>query len=321
MDLETRLADPAFDLIVPADGLARVQQRAAQIRRRRRLAAVVPTVAAVALAVPFVMGGSRHPSATLYGSNGPSPAPTLGWAPASQQLQTFCLLPPGGPFDGSTDLIGPTGDPIDNCARFWRHARHTDPPALIAYQDQYGQVHVQVKSDPLPEGAKALPAGAVQNAEAIQLDEALGDPIGLGPDHCRDEQAALSDAQRVVVTLGLRNWPVRVDESRKNPALAQCWGSSAYMKDHVVRVVAVDGDLDFSPVLEQIAKPLRASLTHCWSRATALDEVRSAIAGSSLSTEFKDLADIREVDTPGARCTVVHLNGGGNVIVTLRGPA
>ena len=319
MDIETRLADPAYDLPVPVDGMQRVQQRALRMRRRRRAVVLLPVVGVLGISAA-VLGHGGHRSTTLYGSvPTPSAAPVL--TPANQQLQTFCLLPEDAPVGGMTDLIGPTGDPIDNCARFWRHALHTEPPALVAYQDIYSNVYVQARSEPLPTGARLLPPGASQNAEAIELAEALGDPIGMGPDHCRDQRAAVADARKAVRLLGFRDWPVRVDESRSDRSAALCWGSAPDLRAHVVTVIGIEGDLDFPPVLEQIAKPLRASLTQCWSRAKALSEVNAAIAASSLKTEFKDLADIREVDVPGARCTVIRLSAGGGVTITLRGPA
>jgi hypothetical protein len=318
MDLETELSNPAFDLPVPHDGLARVHRQAAMMRMRRRAAVALPILAVVAIAVPLLASSER--SETLYGGNGPSPPPSPSRAPASQQLQTFCLLPEGGALAGSTDLIGPTGNPIDNCARFWRYARHTDPPALVAYQDSYGNVNVQPKAQPLPANALVLAPGTVQDAEAIELAEALGDPIGLGPDHCRDEQTALADARQVVQALGFSRWPVHVHQGA-TPAAQQCWGMAPDLKRHVVSVMAVGTGFDYPPVLEQIANPLRASLTQCWTRAKALSEVRAAVAASTLSAEFKSLVDVRQVDNPAARCTVVRLSAGGGIQITLRGHA
>ncbi len=326
MDLETVLSDPAFDLPVPPDALTRVRRQATRVRRRRHFALAVPVVALVALVVPLVVGtGSDRvvlygsPSATPEPSQSPEPLPTRG--PASDQLQTNCVLSDGGALSGSTDLIGPTGDPIDNCSRFWRYARHEEPPALVAYQNKYGSVFVQSKADPLPSDAVTLPAGVTQSAEAIVLTEALGDRIELGPDHCLTRQEAVNAATRVVDRVGIPGWPISVDESRTDSRKQQCWGFGAVPRRHDVRVVAEDGGFDYPAVLEQIAKPLRASLTECWSRNRALSEVKSAVARSSLKQEFKDLVYVRQVDDPGKTCTIIRMGGGGGIEFTLRGPA
>lgn len=317
MNIETALSDAAFDLPVPPDGLDRVRRQASRLRRRRHVAMAVPGIALVALLVPAVAPNGADRT-SLYGSPSPSPAQTRG--PVNQTLQTFCELPGGDRIPGRTDLIGPTGDPVDNCQRYWRHAMRAEPPALIAYQNEFGDVVVQPKHDPLPSDAVVLPPGARQATEAILLEEALGDPIGLGPDHCRTRQEAIVDATRVVARMGFKGWPVRVDDSRAVPTGPHCWSFAPSTRHHDIRVVAIEGRFDYPATLEQIAKPLRRSLTECWSRAKALTEVKEAVASSDLKQEFKDLVYIRQVDEPGRRCTLVRMGGGGGIELTLRGP-
>lgn len=319
MDLETALADPTLDLLAPPGALTEIHKRARTVRRRRRVTLALVAAAATALAVPIAVsrsGGS--PSANLYADTSPTPTPTRG--PVAQQLQTFCVLSPGGTWSGPTDLIGPTGDPIDNCRRFWQHVRHAPAPGLIAYQDRYGQVFVQAKDEPLPLDAKVLPEGARQDDEAIELMEALGDPIELGTDHCRDKATAVADAQRVISSLGFKNWPVQPEEDSTQDS-TQCWGSAPNLRLHVVRVGPTGSDFEYPVALEELARPLRRSLTECWSRSRALSEVQAALAASSLSAEGKAYAEIREVTVPGSRCTTIRIGGGGNVQLTLRGPA
>ncbi|MCU1622449.1 MAG: hypothetical protein JWL79_1294 [Frankiales bacterium] len=325
MDLETALGDPAFDLPVPPDGLTRVRRQATRIRRRRQLALTLPAVTVVAVLVSLLAGNGSsrtvlygNQSATPQPTQSPEPTPTRG--PVDQTVQTLCDLPPGDHNSGRSDTDGPTGDPIDNCTRFWRYSLHSEPPALVAYQDKFGSVIVQPKADPLPSDAVVLAAGATQSTEAIELDEALGDQIGLGPDHCRTRQEAINDATRVVDRVGIAGWPIHVDDGRTDLAKPQCWGFAASPRHHYVWVVATDGGYDYPAVLEQIAKPLRVSLTECWSRAKALAEVQSAVARSSLKQEFKDLVYIRQVDEPDTKCTVIHMGGGGGIEFTLRGP-
>lgn len=328
MDIETALADPAFDLPVPPGGLVGVRRQAKRIRRRRHIAVAFPTVAAVALLallVPLV-AGSGSDRTSLYGSPSaspeqratPEPTPTRG--PVSQTIQTLCELPGGDRIPGRTDVIGPTGDPIDNCIRFWRYALKVEPPALIAYQDQFGSVVVQPKRDPLPSDAVVLSSTARQATEAIHLSEALGDRVGVGPDHCRTRQEAITDATRVVARVGIKGWPIHVDDSRTDPTAAQCWSFAPSTRHHYIWVAAVEGHFDYPVELEQIAKPLRGSLTQCWSRARALSEIAAAVEQSDLKQEAKELVHIRQVTEPRKRCTVIHMGGGGILEFTLRGP-
>jgi hypothetical protein len=326
MDLETALADPAFDLPVPPGGMGRVHRRATRIRRRRQLALTLPAVAAVAVLVPLAVGQGDGPdvlygnqSATPQATQRPEPLPTH--EPAEQQIQTFCLLPEGGPLAGQTDVIGPSGDPVDNCRRFWRYARHDEPPALVAYQDKYNEVVVQAKAQPLPSDAIVLPSDFSQSTEAIELDEALADRVGNGPDHCRTRSQAIADAARVIHRSSITGWPIHVDDSRTATTKDPCWGFAAVPRHHWVVVGATDGGYDYPASLEQIAMPLRDSLTECWSRSKALAEVHAAVDHSTLKQEFKDLVNIREVDAPGSHCTVIHMGGGGGIEFTLRGPA
>ncbi len=326
MDLETLLTDPAYDLPVPADGMTRVRLQAGRIRRRRQLVLTVPAVTAVAVLVPFITGGSpdaslrySHGSATPEPTQSPEPLPTH--EPAENQIQTFCLLPEGGHLAGQTDVIGPSGDPLDNCRRFWSYARDEQPPALVAFQDKYNNVVVQAASTPLPEGAHLLPPGFSQSTEAILIDEGLEDTISLGPAHCLTKQEATENIREVIADLGVRGWPIHEDDRYVDPAKQQCWGSAAIPRLHAVVLEAMDGPIDYPDSLEQIARPLRASLTECWSRAKAVAEVHAAVDASSLKQEFKDAVQIQLVDTPSAICTTVHMGGGGGITFTLRGPA
>jgi hypothetical protein len=144
----------------------------------------------------------------------------------------------------------------------------------------------------------------------------------MGPDHCRSKSEAVADATTAVRRLGLHNWPVRVNDSRTDTSHTQCWSYAPNGRSHAVQVVAIDADqVEYPAVMEQIAKPLRASLTQCWSRATALTQVQRAIDHSDLKPEFKPGIIIRQVDEPSAHCTTIHIGGGGSIEFTLRGPA
>lgn len=74
MDLDRMLADPAFDLPVPPDGLSRVKVRARRIMVRRRVALTLPALALVATGPLLLSGGG---GGTPDVARGPSPASSL----------------------------------------------------------------------------------------------------------------------------------------------------------------------------------------------------------------------------------------------------
>ena len=306
--------------LVPSPGfVAGVVTQAHRRRRRTRQAVAAGAVVAVAGAASLSVLGSGDSGSTLYANGTPTPAPTR--VPVSKQLQTICELSPGGRLAGPTDLVGPTGDPIDNCARFWKHIRGTDAPPLVAYQDKYGTVFVHAASEPLPEGAVLLPPGTMQDGEAVVIFEALSDAIALGPEKCRTKEDGLADATRIVRALHFANWPVHIDASYDDPQRRKCYGFAPDLRDHTVRVAATEAVPDLPAFVEQIVRPLRASLTECWSRATALSRVHAAVQNADVQQEYKDAVEIRIVDVPSQPCTTVRYGGGGGISFTLRGPA
>lgn len=324
MDIETALSDPALGLEMPPDALARVHREAARMRRRRRTALALPLVAALALIVPLATGGSDHTS--LYGSRSTSPEPPTSVDPTPVPLNrtttASCTLFAGVGTPVRTTVEGPTGDPIDTCGRYWRYALHSEPPPLIAYRTERGEVFVQPKIDQLPRGVVLLPPGVTQDTEMILMSETMGDLIAGAGNRCMARQDAIAEARRVISSTGVKDWPIRVDDSRTDPTTAQCWVAvprHRYMWVLAVRAFGTDD------VLEPLLKPLRASLTECWSRTRALSEVHKALGRVDLTrlakrSEFEHLDNIREVDEPRRPCTVIHLSG-MTFQFTLRGPA
>lgn len=238
----------------------------------------------------------------------------------AQQVQTFCNVPGEGP----TDIIGPTGDPVSDCSTWWRHRLGTEPPALSAYQDTHSQIQVVPADQVVPGGWRALPGGVVQDPEQLQLNEALGDAVGGLLARCFDQPAAAAKARELVTASDFHGWPVSIDNAslKQNPA-PNCWAAFANPRTHQVIVSAVPPLKDgFVPQWWQLAESLRGSLTQCWSMQTALVRVHDAIARSGFSAaEARAGVEVRQVPTPGAHCTTVHMGGGGSVILTLRGPA
>lgn len=235
------------------------------------------------------------------------------------QGQAWCNVP----GEGATDVIGPTGDPVADCATWWRHRLGTEPPALRAYQDLSSQIQVVPADQPVPDGWRALPGGVVQDPEQFQLNEALLDSVGGLYARCFDQAGATAKARELVTASGFQDWPVRVDAASVGqwPA-GHCWAAGASPRTHEVVVQAVPPvDEGFTPQWWQLARQLRQSLTQCWSMQTALARVQDAIARSGLPAEAQRLTEVRQIPTTGARCTSVHLGGGGSAVITLRGPA
>ena len=139
----TDLMHDSTEALTPSVGFTDAVLRGG--RRRRVRSRAVLTVTTSALTVACVAAGTL-----AFGSSSPDRVGLRfgagGPTPPANQLQTFCLLPEGQPEDGAgpTDLIGPTGDPVDNCARFWRNRLKSTPPPLVAYQPAVG-VHDVVR--------------------------------------------------------------------------------------------------------------------------------------------------------------------------------
>jgi hypothetical protein len=320
MNLETLLADPTLDLPVPLDGLTRVDRRARTIRRRRKALVAAPALAAVAVSGSLFLGGSGK-NITLYGTTA-SPSPTTH-SPRSELL-TFCAITGG--IGGLEDIAGPTGNPVTNCEVQWKIDTGQEAPPLLAYQNRYGAVEVYPATSTVPPGYTPLPPGNAQDPAFIAIDEALGDTVDGLYAACLTQDQALSKAGQVLAKIGIRDWPVRLFEPAPGVFYDQypspCWVGAADARDHTVRVssgpnLAANQVPEFAPMMV----PLRPSLTQCWDRATADRQVRDAIAASGFSAEAKAGFAVRHVTEPGARCTTIHVNAGGNVVFTLRGPA
>lgn len=242
--------------------------------------------------------------------------------PAKDQIQVFCNFPdPDSSVLQPHDNIGATGDPIADCADLWLHETGSEAPALKAYQDTYSQIQVFAADQVVPSTWRPLPGGVLQDTEAILLNEALGDVIDGVGGRCFTKADATAKAQQIVDASGFANWSVKLDDAKAaDGPPPYCWGVAAVPRDHLVHGVAIS-HLTFSPEVERLAEPLRKSLAECWSLPTAVDRVRAAIAQSGFPAEVQKGFEIRQIPTPGATCTRIYLNGGGNVILTLRGPA
>jgi len=242
------------------------------------------------------------------------------FAPPTHQDLTYCSVP------GRSDLVqvaGPSGDPVENCRPAWQHATGEQAPPLIAYQDSHGLVEVYPADQPVPDGYRRLAGGIQQDPELIALDEGFTDYVDGLEASCLDESQARAKAASVITRAGISGWPVAAaSTSATYPAgTTLCWQAAANANDHSVHVGAAPADPTASEKVKSIVDALRSSLTNCWSRQTAATQVQQAIANSQFTAEDRRTFTVRQVDEPGAACTTVHVNSGGTLVFTLRGPA
>jgi len=317
MNLDTLLADPALDLPVPLDGLARVDRRARAMRRRRRTLAFLPVLGVLA-AVPLLLSGGGD-SKTELSAAPPALSPKT-------QAQTFCPDPRDMQL---IDVEGPTGNPVTNCQYYWRSLSKQTPPAMLAYQDQYSKVVVYPVGAERPSGLTPLPPGEVQDPELIVLDEYLGDRLNGLESACLTKAQAVAKAEGIVKRLGFENWPVQEHEPlpgvsypSPSPEDNNCWGGAVAPRDHSIRLSgSPDPSTGSIPAYNQLIAVLRLAYHgSCWDRATALQQVHKAIADSSFPADAKAGFEVLALDAP-VKCTNVTVTGGGNVIFTLRGPS
>jgi hypothetical protein len=244
----------------------------------------------------------------------------VGMSPEQRETGIFnCVIGdlPGGAQGGG--IIGSvTGDPVTDCQADYERVSGNPAPPMIAYSNSRGGLEVLPAGVTPPAGYQPLPAGAKQDVELIELNEALGDTIsGLNAD-CFTEAEAVTRSQALVQRLGFTSWTVTVDRTRTMPA-AHCWSAGAHGPDHPVRVMKLGvADSKENASLLAMAQQLRPSLTECWDRGTAVARVATAASAAGIP---QDHVQVTQVDVSSAPCTVIHLSAGGAIFAILRGPA
>jgi hypothetical protein len=191
MDLDRLLADRAFDLPVPPDGLARVDARARRIRRRRRLAVAAPLAVLVLAAGPSVVtlgAGGRStdlagPAPTRSADASRDPViPVSGAAPdgtrerfrrmaerldvvdaASRRLQGRCMDRKGFPYDHSS-----VGSPSEELSAT------RDLSVQQAQQRGYG-IALRLAANELPVDANEAYLRTLSEADRAAWNAALGE--------------------------------------------------------------------------------------------------------------------------------------------------
>jgi len=216
-------------------------------------------------------------------------------------------------------VIGPvTGDPVVDCANEYHRVSGLTAPPLIAYSSGIGGIEVLPASVTPPADYKALPSGTTLDLEKTLLDETLGDVVAGLNTTCLDQAQAVTRSEQIVAALGYADWRVAVDPPVGLPD-GTCWVAGARGSDKTVRVARLGGlDPQNDTQIRAFAKPLRASATNCWDRTTALAQIRDAATAVGIK---ESAIVVNTIDDATARCSTIHVTGGGLVFVVVRGPA
>lgn len=230
---------------------------------------------------------------------------------------------------GNSIINAVTGDPITDCANEWRRSNGTQPPAMVAYDNGNGGVTVLLAADSAPDGHTELDPGPFQNTSLIQLQASLDDAgSGLSAD-CYDEQAARDIARNALDQLGLANWTITVDESRRPDGASLC---AYFVIDPAMEHVELFGietstpqANPYEPYATALAEQLDATCLHLGEAASLARSLaaRTVIEIDGTRIDLAEQAEVlvvHEVEDPAAACTSSAVNVGGRVEVTLRGP-
>lgn len=222
-----------------------------------------------------------------------------------------------------------TGDPVADCATTWVELNGGDAPAMTAYVNPDGDVRVVLAGEPAPEGYAPMP-DARFDTKLIQLQEALDDISGDLPHGCLTEAEARSFAQQQLDRHGLSDWTVETESKRPIDDDRPCARASILGKEHQV-VLRGDRGPSAPPddPYQQFARTLDEELATSCSTLPDAEAVTERIAAATDVSALTDvpfttkdgLLHIDSVDDPTATCTTASVTVGGNVQVTLRGPA
>lgn len=222
-----------------------------------------------------------------------------------------------------------TGDPVADCQLAWRETYESEPPAMTAYDNGNGGVHVLIDGWSVPDGYVALEPGPHQDAVVIELEAALADAGEGLTSNCFDEEGARSVAQRELDRLGLTDWTITVDENRPPTGAASCAYAAVHPEQQEVQLIGMGPAPAEADPYTVFGRELADRLSsECLGLDAAADVARDLAADTDVSaltdvefTEEAGLLRIRTVEDSSATCTRADVSVGGAVFVTLRGPA
>lgn len=219
-----------------------------------------------------------------------------------------------------------SGDPVLDCREAWRQQEGSEPPAMVAYDNGFGGIDVLVAGEVPPEGYTPLAPGTVQDPAVLELRSALDD-VGDGLESgCFDAEAAARIAQEELTRLELDTWTVEFDRTRLPNGVTSCATALVDAQEEQVVIIGLGGPAD--DPWRPFADGLRRGLED---RCMGLDEaagfardligkVDIVVDGQPLDYDPADLV-VHQIEDPDATCTRADIEIGGNVVVTLRGPA
>lgn len=219
--------------------------------------------------------------------------------------------------DGIVDAV--TGDPVADCASLWRQQNGTEPPPLVAYDNQLGSISVVPADAPVPSDWTPLETGVIQDPRLIELDAALADyGDGLNA-RCYTPADAQPLAEAALQRLGLADWSVRIDPER----LGGDGTCAVHVLDPDAKTVVLFG-LEMAPPpadapFARLASIVQEEIDHqCLKLQEAVDAVRRIAADLGIDEPAGELI-IHSVPDASATCSRTDVNVGGRIEVTVRG--
>jgi hypothetical protein len=219
--------------------------------------------------------------------------------------------------DGIVDAV--SGDPVADCADLWRQQNGTEPPELVAYDNQRGVIEVVPADAEIPADWTPLEPGFSQDARLIELDSALGDYGDGLRAQCYEPEGAQPIADSALERLGLDDWSVRIDDDR---ASGDGTCTTHYLDPEAQEVVIFGLEMASPP--EDAPFRLLAASVHaqvdggCLTRDEAVDTVRRIAAELDIKETAGEVV-VHSVPDDSATCSRTDVNVGGRIEVTVRG--
>lgn len=241
----------------------------------------------------------------------------VGTAAVYSAIQTTTAVACHGPDGGVSVMDSVTGDSVTDCAEHWRRITGEEPPALVAYDNGIGGVEVVPHGADVPGSWQILEPGVVQDARLIELEAALGDHIDGLLSACHRVDSGRAIAERELDRLGLDTWET---VSERGSADGETTCTFYFLDSERQRVVLIPLEGMIAPgetPHTMLADRLGEELDRCLSAQEAADLTREIAADVGVVEEG---LNIRELTDPDSECARAHVNVGGRVDVTIRGP-